>query len=303
MLRNPADIGEAAFGKTRWTPVSPRRLPPRGRPAQSRRGYSGKDAPQEEWITIPVPALVNPALFEAAQEQLEENRRRARIPEKGSRYLLQGLLVCAKCGYAYHGRTNDERNAYYGCSGAMSLPRFGGQRWCWNKEVRMDQTNAAVWQEICRLLEEPERLEQEYRQIRIIFRVSPTPLPPSSEDTSHHWQHCGRRVNARTFHGHMRTPRLQEPATQGEQITCVGRKATQFFVPLSPLHPTEADNDKLFVDIDATTAGIEYLHRGPPVRSSLSIDGVVRSPVRCLPRIISSVRFPTEQQRVVRPGT
>jgi site-specific DNA recombinase len=56
--------------------------------------------PCEEWITIPVPALIDADLFDAVQEQLEENRRRARISEKGSRYLLQGLLVCAKCGYA-----------------------------------------------------------------------------------------------------------------------------------------------------------------------------------------------------------
>ena len=125
MARMPLDLvgrivhgkGEAAFGKTRWTPVGPRLRAPRGRPAQSRRGYSGKDAPKEEWITIPVPALVDPALFEAVQEQLEENERRARIPEKGSRYVLQGFLVCAQCGYAYCGRTNDARNAYYRCAG------------------------------------------------------------------------------------------------------------------------------------------------------------------------------------------
>src|SRR5262249_12987428 len=65
MLKNPAYKGEAAFGKTRWTAVGPRLRAPRGRPAQSRRGYSGKDAPKEEWITIPVPALVDAALFEA----------------------------------------------------------------------------------------------------------------------------------------------------------------------------------------------------------------------------------------------
>jgi site-specific DNA recombinase len=164
MLKNPAYKGEAAFGKTRWMPVGPRLRAPRGRPAQSRRGYAGNDAPKEEWITIPVPALVEVALFDAVQEQLEENRRRARIPEKGSRYLLQGLLVCAKCGYAYCGRTNDEHNAYYRCGGAMNIPRQGFERICWNKELRMDQADAAVWQEVCRLLENPERLEQEYRQ-------------------------------------------------------------------------------------------------------------------------------------------
>jgi site-specific DNA recombinase len=111
-----------------------------------------------------VPALVDTALFDAVQEQLEENRRRARIPEKGSRYVLQGLLVCAHCGYAYCGRTNDAHNAYYRCAGAMNIPRQGFERVCWNKELRMDQTDAAVWQEVCRLLDNPERLEQEYRQ-------------------------------------------------------------------------------------------------------------------------------------------
>src|SRR6266567_5454826 len=176
MLKNPAYKGEAAFGKTRWVPNGPRLRVPRGKPAQPRRAFWGKDAPKEEWITIPVPALVDPVLFEAVQEQLEENRRRARIPEKGSRYLLQGLLVCAKCGYAYHGCTNDERNAYYRCSGSMSLPRFGGKRWCWNKELRMDQTDAAVWREVCQVLEEPEHLEQEYRQ-----RLQPQQKPEEQE--------------------------------------------------------------------------------------------------------------------------
>ena len=164
MLKNPAYKGEAAFGKTRWTPVGPRLRAPRGRPAHSRRGYSGTDVPTDQWITIPVPALVEAALFEAVQEQLDENRRRARIPEKGSRYLLQGLLVCGQCGYAYGGCTNDARNAYYRCAGAMHIPRQGFERVWGNKPLRMDQTDATVWHEVCRLLAQPDRLEQAYRQ-------------------------------------------------------------------------------------------------------------------------------------------
>jgi site-specific DNA recombinase len=164
MLKNPAYKGEAAFGKTRWTPVGSRLRAPRSRPTHSRRGYSGKEVPQDEWITIPVPALVEVALFEAVQAQLDENRRRARIPEKGSRYLLQGLLVCRQCGYAYCGRTNDARHAYDRCAGAMNIPRHGFERVCGSKPLRMDQTDAAVWQEVCQLLAQPARLEQAYRQ-------------------------------------------------------------------------------------------------------------------------------------------
>jgi len=45
MLKNPAYKGLAAFGKTRWLPVELRLRAPKGRPEQSRRGYSGNTAP------------------------------------------------------------------------------------------------------------------------------------------------------------------------------------------------------------------------------------------------------------------
>jgi site-specific DNA recombinase len=38
------------------------------------------------------------------------------------------------------------------------------KRGCYNKAVRLEQTDESVWQEVCRLLEHPERLEQEYQQ-------------------------------------------------------------------------------------------------------------------------------------------
>jgi hypothetical protein len=55
-------------------------------------------------MSIPVPALIDEALFEAVQAQLQENQQRARVGQRGARYLLQGLLVCACCGYAFYGK-------------------------------------------------------------------------------------------------------------------------------------------------------------------------------------------------------
>jgi site-specific DNA recombinase len=163
MLQNPAYIGQAAFGRTHSGPLQPRLRAPRGRPAQSQRGYSPHNAPAEEWISIAVPALVAQELFVAVKEQLQENRQRARIPQKGSRYLLQGLLVCAECGYAYYGMRNDERNAYYRCSSGLKT-RLEGRRLCSNKELRMDRLDEAVWQEVSAVLADPGRLEEEYRR-------------------------------------------------------------------------------------------------------------------------------------------
>jgi site-specific DNA recombinase len=127
--------------------------------------------PPEEWLLIPVPAIIDSQLYEAVQEQLEENRRRARQSQRGARYLLQGLLTCKGCGYAYYGKAlspssrkgHPRAYAYYHCLGTDAY-RFGGQRICSNTQVRTDLVEMAVWQEVCRLLEQPQRLEQEYRR-------------------------------------------------------------------------------------------------------------------------------------------
>ncbi len=171
MLRNPAYRGQAAFGKTRTGPLQPRLRAQRGHPLQPRRARSTHDVPAAEWLLIPVPALVSDALFAAVQNQLEENRRRARQRKRGARYLLQGLLVCACCGYAYYGKAISLRArkghtrdyAYYRCVGSDAY-RFGGQRVCANTQVRTDRLEEAVWQEVGRLLKEPERLVHEYER-------------------------------------------------------------------------------------------------------------------------------------------
>jgi site-specific DNA recombinase len=60
MLKNPAYIGTAAFGKTRQEPLRPRLRAQRGRPLQPRRAVSTVDMPPADWFSIPVPALVEP---------------------------------------------------------------------------------------------------------------------------------------------------------------------------------------------------------------------------------------------------
>jgi site-specific DNA recombinase len=182
MLKNPAYKGAAAFGKTSVEPLRPRLRGQRGRPMQPKRAVSTQDVPREKWMSIAVPALVDEAVFETVQEQLQENQQRARIGQRGARYLLQGLLVCACCGYAYYGKPispsarkgNPRSYAYYRCIGSDAY-RFGGVRLCWNKQLRTDLVDEAVWNEVCKLLEDPSRLEQEYRQ-RLLAKESSTEL-------------------------------------------------------------------------------------------------------------------------------
>jgi site-specific DNA recombinase len=171
MLLNPAYKGEAAFGKTRQGPPQPRLRVHRQQPLQPRRPKSTQAVPADAWLSIPVPALVSADLFAAVQEQLVENRQRARQGQRGARFLLQGLVCCARCRYAYYGKgvrtkthTPQPRPyTYYRCIGTDAY-RFGGQRLCDNLQVRTDQLDAAVWDQVRTLLLHPDRLAVEYQR-------------------------------------------------------------------------------------------------------------------------------------------
>jgi site-specific DNA recombinase len=169
MLKNPAYKGQAQFGKTRVGPARPRLRAQRGKSAQPRRSQSVCDTSDEERIGIAVPALVDEGLFASVGEQLQENRRRCRTGIRGARYLLQGLVVCGTCGYAYYGkplsrsaRKGKARDyAYYRCVGTDAY-RFGGQRVCSNGQCRTDVLDRTVWDDAAALLADPERVRREY---------------------------------------------------------------------------------------------------------------------------------------------
>jgi site-specific DNA recombinase len=193
ILKNPAYRGTAAFGKTRSGEFKPQRLrPQRGRPERPRRPVSRIDTSSEDQILIEVPGLVSEDLFGAVQAQLEENRQRRRDRPGGGRYLLQGLVVCKRCGYGCYGKPTSRASAkgegrvpyaYYRCTGSDAY-RFGGQRLCWNKQIRTDMLDAAVWEDVCRLLSEPERVKKEYE--RRLRGAEPGP--------SHEVEHLGKLV-------------------------------------------------------------------------------------------------------------
>lgn len=171
MLKNPAYKGTAGFGKTRVGALKHPLRAHRGRSWQPRQPHASENVPRAEWILVPVPAIIEAELYDLVQEQLAENRRRARQGQRGVRYLLQGLLVCKVCGYAYYGKAispssrkgHPRAYAYYRCLGTDAY-RFGGHRICPNTQVRTDLVEVVVWEEVCRLLEHPQRLEAEYRQ-------------------------------------------------------------------------------------------------------------------------------------------
>jgi site-specific DNA recombinase len=169
MLANPTYAGTAMFGRTRLGPrretlQRPRRL----KDGHVRKPVSIYHTDTSEQIAIAVPAIVEPEVFEAARARLAENRKRKRVGVVGATCLLQGLLVCSKCGYAYQGAWSNPKKKphpyrYYRCGGAVPY-RFGGVAVCTNKLLNRSRLDAAVWEDVRGLLLEPTRLAAEHRR-------------------------------------------------------------------------------------------------------------------------------------------
>src|SRR5208282_2024562 len=163
VLRNSAYRGVACFGKTRASARTRVIRPLRRRGVVTPGTTAGHERPREEWIEIPVPALVSEESFARAQELLQENkirsRRRTITPS-----VVQGLVSCQKCGYAFS-RTSTASSArkihYYKCIGSDSWRKLGGPV-CDNKRhVRQDLLDEIVWSEVIRLLEDPTLIQHE----------------------------------------------------------------------------------------------------------------------------------------------
>ena len=162
MLRNPAYRGRACYGKTELRPRQRITRALRKRQGLASRDSANHERPRTDWIEIPVPPLVGEETFDLAQEQLEKNKRYS--PRRTIEpTLLQGMLVCERCGYALY-RTSTQTSArklyYYRCLGSDAYRHLRGAV-CDNPPVRQDHLDAVVWKELLRLLEDPRVIQEE----------------------------------------------------------------------------------------------------------------------------------------------
>jgi site-specific DNA recombinase len=195
VLRNPTYRGTACFGKTSAATRARVMRPQRRRGGTTPCMTAGHERPREEWIEIPVPALVSEESFARAQELLQENkirsRRRTIAPS-----VIQGLVSCAKCGYAFS-RTSTYTSArkihYYKCIGSDSWRKLGGPV-CDNRRfVRQDLLDQIVWAEVIRLLEEPALIQQELDR-RLAAARSADPTQKREQSLQRELTHVGKGI-------------------------------------------------------------------------------------------------------------
>jgi site-specific DNA recombinase len=173
ILRNPAYRGVACFGKTHLAARMQTR-PQRRRGATTPSNTTGHQRPRDEWIEIPVPALVTEETFARAQELLYHNkirsRRRTIAPS-----VVQGLVGCAKCGYAFSRvstQTSARKLHYYKCIGSDSWRKLGGPVCNNNRFIRQELLDQIVWDEVVRLLQDPVLIQQELDRRLMAARTS-----------------------------------------------------------------------------------------------------------------------------------
>lgn len=162
MLRNPAYKGTACFGKTERAERKKITRLLRQRGGFSPRSSASRERAREEWIEIPVPALVSEETFALAQERLAQNKHFSSRNTKEPT-LLQGILVCAQCGYAYYRtstRTSLKKIYYYRCLGSDDY-RHRGKRICTNRPVRQDYLDDLIWRQVIQMLEDPQLIQTE----------------------------------------------------------------------------------------------------------------------------------------------
>src|SRR5712691_10537354 len=163
ILRSPTYTGVVYSGRTRPAPARRRKsaLQPVGP------GQSQQPTPAEEWIAVPVPAIISEETFEAAQHRLHRNVQMARRNNTTYTYLLRGLVSCGQCRLTCGGRTLHPGYHYYFCRGRTDALRLALGERCTARYAPAQVLDALVWQDLCRVLSDPALITHELERAQM----------------------------------------------------------------------------------------------------------------------------------------
>ena len=124
------------------------------------------DRPEDEWVGVPFPPVVDEETWEQAQEAKKRRFTRSGRNTKLF-YLLQHLVRCAECGYLMGCRANrrqtsrrkgkdyiydlDTPHRYYNCYGMLNE----GVKCREHPYIRAERLEGLVWGEVKKVLENP----------------------------------------------------------------------------------------------------------------------------------------------------
>jgi site-specific DNA recombinase len=162
ILRCEWHVGRAYYNRTTSRSQEPRDSGTEGASVKT----VVTERPRSEWITVPVPRIIDDELFARIQQRIEENRRFSKRRQKRNVYLLKGLIKCGVCGYSYAGFFQSSRPwyRYYLCPRREPAElKDGTFRRCTNKAVRGDGVDEIVWTTVRDLLIDDDSLAEQLR--------------------------------------------------------------------------------------------------------------------------------------------
>lgn len=120
---------------------------------------TGKRKPVDEVIEVPVPAIIEPNVFEQVQRQLHARSPKVAAPRVTTGpILLTGLAVCASCAGGMTLRTGTSKSRrvyrYYTCANCATK----GKTVCKGRSIPMDTLDKLVTDHLMDRLFQPERL-------------------------------------------------------------------------------------------------------------------------------------------------
>jgi site-specific DNA recombinase len=161
IVKNPAYTGAAYGNRTRIVPATQRKsaLLPVGP------GVSHRYRPREEWISVPVPALISLDIFDRVQEKLAHNQQCSARNNTHFPYLLRAFVSCGLCRLGTTARTMmPSGQSYYVCQGRSNALRVAQGQRCTARYIPGRALDDLVWQDVCAVLTEPEHLAHAVRR-------------------------------------------------------------------------------------------------------------------------------------------
>ncbi len=153
ILRNRAYAGQVIANRTRG--VSPRARKSALQPVGT--GHTVVVRPPQEWIPVPVAAIVAEVTFAQVQAKLDTNRQGAARNTRHP-YLLRTLVSCGACRLSCTARTTQNGYNYYICVARTdALRRAQGQRYT-ARYAPAAQLDELVWADLSALLADPTQV-------------------------------------------------------------------------------------------------------------------------------------------------
>lgn len=119
--------------------------------------------PESEWIEVAVPSIVDPDIWQAAQQQLKENKSLAKRNLKHEQ-LLSGLVFCGKCGrkmtIAYAGKTTEPKSYYVCMSQRSNTYIYSDLERCNARRIPTELLDKEVYEHLYQLSQNPRSIKQ-----------------------------------------------------------------------------------------------------------------------------------------------